>query len=98
MAPLANTTMTDTVLEEADRLLEEEGLVSSPIEPTAKEPVEIQSERGEPPNITSFAAKAELFLTELQAMKHSTRRLVQQARAQKLETITSTVEALVAFM
>lgn len=94
----ADAARADTVLEEADRLLEEEGMVSSPLEATAKEQVEIQSEHEEPPDTASFAAKAKLFLTELHATEHSTGELVQQARAQNLEAVITAAEALATFM
>ena len=55
---MTDVAMVDTVLEDADRLLEEEGIVSSPLYVVAKEWVEIQSERGEPLDTTPFAGKA----------------------------------------
>lgn len=48
----------DTVLEEVDKLLEEEGLASSLVPSRIDEPVEIQSEREEPLVPTSFAVQA----------------------------------------
>ena len=69
--------MVDTVLEEVDRLLEEDGMVSSPLPTVVEEHVEIQSERGEHLDTPSFSSKAELFLIELLAIEHSTRELMQ---------------------
>ena len=51
---------TNTVLDEADSLLEEEGMVSSPLALAVEEHIDIQNERREPSDTASFAAKAEL--------------------------------------
>lgn len=67
--------MEDTVLEEVDKLLEEEGMVSSStlLAVDNEDPIQIQSKRVESSGTFSFTAKTKLFLTELQAMEHSTR-------------------------
>ena len=84
----------DTVLEEADKLLEEEGLVSSPVPSRLEEPVETQSGHEEPLVPASFAAQTEGFLSELRAMEHSTRELLRHAQSYNLEGVLAAATTL----
>ena len=84
----------DTVLDEADKLLEEEGLVSSPVPSQLRDPVEIQSEHEEPLVSASFVAQAKGFLTQLRAMEHSTLELLRPAQSYDLEGVLATAAAL----
>ena len=60
----------DTILDEVDKLLEEEGLVSSPVPSRLEEPVDMG--HAEPSVLAYFTAQAKGFLTGLRAMEHST--------------------------
>ena len=82
----------DIVLEEADKLLEEEGLVSCPV------PVEIPRGHEEPLVPASFTAQAKGFLTELRAMEHSTCKLLEHAQTYNLEGVLIVATALAQFM
>ncbi len=60
--------------------------------------MEIQSKRVEPSDTFAFTAKAELLLTELKAMEHSTKEIMQQARSQNIEAVVKAVESLATFI
>ena len=84
----------DIVLEEADKLIEEEGLVLSPVPSRLEERVEIQRGHEEPLVLASFTVQAEGFLMELRAMEHSTWELLWHAQSYNLEGVLAVAAAL----